>query len=361
MDFWTWCIFAGLGYNIGHWYYLWSKVRKLPCNGHTASLPDVSVVLCTRNRAALLKAHLPTILHQKYDRFEVVVVDDGSTDDTAPFLEALAEKCPHLVVLRMRSGGVGKKRALYEGIRKARHSWIVVTDDDCRPASPHWLRRLMECRDPSAGIVVGYSPMMSRPGLHNALFRWDTWLIAVQYTAWTIAGKPYMAVGRNMAFERQLFFKCFSHIQPNEPWGTDDLLVQCASRYSRVSAVVHPESFVYTTPPDGLLQWWRRKLRHQRTAGTYPILHVLQLSVFTLSQWIVAIAPIAALWSLDWRILALWLGRQLWMHATLRRQLAKWREEALIKYWWWYEMCVAWMYIALVVLLPSWLGRLPRR
>jgi|GEM_PF-4728206 len=360
MGVWAWCILAGIGYNIGHWYFLWSQVRKRPRKGSNDSLPGVSVVLCTRNRADLLRAHLPAIVHQTYDRFEVIVVDDGSTDDTADILEAFREKYPQLEVLRMRHGSVGKKRCLYEGISKARYEWIVVTDDDCRPVSPQWLRRLMEYRSPSAGIAVGYSPMMPRGGLIQSLFRWDTWLIALQYTAWTVAGRPYMAVGRNMAFEKNLFLKCFPYLQPHKPWGADDLLVLCARSRTEVAAVVHPDSFVYTVPPDSLSEWWRRKLRHQRTAGAYPLLHVLQLTAFTLSQWCVAIAPIAALWLADGLLFALWLGRQVWMHLKLRQELPRWREEALLKYWWWYEMCLAWLYIALAFQLPSWFRWQPR-
>ena len=75
-------------------------------------------------------------------------------------------------------------------------------------------------------IILGYGKYISEPGLLNKWIRTDTTYIAMQYLAMAIKGRPYMGVGRNMAYRKSLFFerKGFaSHL--NLASGDDDLFV----------------------------------------------------------------------------------------------------------------------------------------
>jgi glycosyltransferase involved in cell wall biosynthesis len=104
--------------------------------------PDVSVVVSTFNRAPLLGPLLDGLRGQTLgrDRFEVVVVDDGSTDDTAAVLEReLARGELDLRVIR-RDRNAGLTVGREEGWRAARAEVLAFTDDDCEPA-PDWLER----------------------------------------------------------------------------------------------------------------------------------------------------------------------------------------------------------------------------
>jgi glycosyltransferase involved in cell wall biosynthesis len=87
----------------------------------------VSVVIGTRNRRALLERTLGTVLWQTHDRLEVLVVDDGSTDDTAAWVAAHPDERVSLLH-RAESGGVADARNA--GLARARGTYVAVTDDD---------------------------------------------------------------------------------------------------------------------------------------------------------------------------------------------------------------------------------------
>jgi len=101
--------------------------------------PQVSVVLPTHNRRELLARTLSTVLQQQVE-FEVIVIDDGSSDETGESLSALAD--PRIRYLRNEIAG-GVARARNRGIEQARGEWIAFVDDDDLWA-PHKLTEQLE-------------------------------------------------------------------------------------------------------------------------------------------------------------------------------------------------------------------------
>ncbi|MGH9085487.1 MAG: glycosyltransferase family 2 protein [Acidimicrobiales bacterium] len=117
--------------------------------------PDVTVAVSTRDRSHFL-ADLVAALSQQTlapDRFEVVVVDDGSTDATPEVLAQLATTTPfELRTLRQvnRGAAAGRNVAWREGRGRS----IAFTDDDCIPA-PGWLAGGLAALDDGARVAVG--------------------------------------------------------------------------------------------------------------------------------------------------------------------------------------------------------------
>lgn len=114
--------------------------------------PEVSVVVPTRSRWHLLStAALPSALEQEHVRLELIVVDDGSEDETPVRLRELAD--PRLVVVR-HDASRGVAAARNAGIRVARGRWIGFLDDDDLWA-PRKLRAQLDAAD-AAGAVFAY-------------------------------------------------------------------------------------------------------------------------------------------------------------------------------------------------------------
>jgi glycosyltransferase involved in cell wall biosynthesis len=91
--------------------------------------PQLSVVVTTYNRAAILAKCLDALLHQEGDpSYEVLVVDDGSTDETPGMLDALMAEHPRLRVYRQPNGG--RASARNAGIREARGLYLCYVDSD---------------------------------------------------------------------------------------------------------------------------------------------------------------------------------------------------------------------------------------
>jgi glycosyltransferase involved in cell wall biosynthesis len=89
--------------------------------------PTVSVIIPTFNRLPLLPAAVQSVLSQDYTDFELIVIDDGSTDGTREYLESIDD--PRLRVLSVPHGG-RISVARNHGVRAARGEWLAFLDSD---------------------------------------------------------------------------------------------------------------------------------------------------------------------------------------------------------------------------------------
>src|SRR4051812_27792592 len=99
--------------------------------------PFVSIVVPARNEEKNLPRLLPSLLGQRYPRFEVIVVDDKSTDGTPQVLEEWQARDERLHVVRgedlpREEGWMGKPHAMMQGARIAKGEWLLFTDADTR-------------------------------------------------------------------------------------------------------------------------------------------------------------------------------------------------------------------------------------
>lgn len=116
--------------------------------------PEISVVVATRNRASRLAGLLRSLRAQTLaaDCFEVVVVDDDSSDATADVL-AEASQSDEPRVLALHGSGDGPAGARNAGWRAARSSLIAFTDDDCEP-TPDWLEQSLAAAKEHPGAII---------------------------------------------------------------------------------------------------------------------------------------------------------------------------------------------------------------
>jgi Glycosyl transferase family 2 len=120
-----------------------------------ADIPEralISVVLPTRNRATRLRRAIGSVVAQSYGKWELVVVDDGSDDDTSAVLEQLRD--PRIIVLHQDHRGLAAARNA--GIDKASGDYVVYLDDD-NLMNEHWLRGVAWAFTvhPDAHVMIG--------------------------------------------------------------------------------------------------------------------------------------------------------------------------------------------------------------
>ncbi len=122
-----------------------------------ASSPQISVVIPTRDRASSLQRCLESLLAQSMSDFEVIVINDGSTDDTREVLRAFSATNPTLRVHSIHHDTPrGANPSRNEAICSCRSPWIAFLDDDCY-ATPDWLERLSnEAVDGRIPAVTGH-------------------------------------------------------------------------------------------------------------------------------------------------------------------------------------------------------------
>lgn len=237
-----------------------------------ASQPPVSVIICARNELKNLRSFLPSVLEQDYPKYQVVVVNDCSWDESAAYLEEMADAYPHLKVVTIKEQEKyphGKKLALTLGIKGADHEFLLLTDADCKPASTQWIKEMASHFTDGKDLIIGYGAYLKEGGMLNKWIRFDTVYNALFFLGRAINGKAYMGVGRNLAYRKSLFFanKGFAshyHIIT----GDDDLFVNETATRTNTSVCLDPIAFTYSKPKATLTAWMHQKRRHM-SAGVH--------------------------------------------------------------------------------------------
>lgn len=253
------------------------------------SKEPVSVIICAKNEDDNLRVNLPLILEQEYPDYEVIVVNDRSVDDTADILREFSAKYSHLKIVEIKDDeyikAEGKKFAMTLGIKKAQHDILLMTDADCQPTSKYWLATMKGNFSEDVDIVLGYGGYSRKKSLVNWLIRYDTFLTAMQYLSYSLAGLTYMGVGRNMAYRKHLFFdnKGFgshNHIAS----GDDDLFINKVATKAKVRIEVEGDAHTVSEPKLTWGEWFHQKKRHLTTGFYYKWKHKVLLGFFHLSQ-----------------------------------------------------------------------------
>ncbi|WP_240755149.1 glycosyltransferase [Pedobacter sp. SYP-B3415] len=302
------CLLLQLYYTL----FVHSRLLRHTSNESAPAIHPLSVIICARNEALNLEKFLPAVLAQDFPEFEVIVVNDRSWDGTADLLERMAASEQRLRIVTVSENDkfrAGKKFAVTMGIKAAKYDWLVFTDADCIPTSDQWLRHMQVPASPQTEIVLGYSPYIRKRGLLNALVRFETFFTAVNYLSFALKGMPYMAVGRNMAYKKSLFFKnkgfaAHMHI----PSGDDDLFVNANATSSNTEIRIAADAHVWSEPKTTWLTYLRQKKRHVGAGKFYKKKHQFILTTQIVSQFLFYVLLGAGLCFQDTRYPALSIG-----------------------------------------------------
>lgn len=254
----------------------------------TNTIPSVSVIVCAHDEEDNLRRLIPILLSQHHPNFEVIIVDDRSNDGTHDLLLRMTSENPALRMVRVRDLPkhlTGKKFALSLGIKAAKNEWILLTDADCTPG-PKWLQGMSQHFGRDKNIVLGFSTYEKHPGVLNSFIRFETFLTAIQYFGFALTGRPYMGVGRNLAYTRELFIgsKGFNdHL--GVLGGDDDLFVNQHATAASTAIAMGGNVVVHSVPKKTWKEYFYQKLRHLSVGKRYKLGDRFLLGVFTLT-WI---------------------------------------------------------------------------
>ncbi|MVM38992.1 glycosyltransferase [Spirosoma sp. HMF3257] len=274
------------------------NVPNVQATSRTKSISGITIVVCARNELANLTELLPLLNAQNYPDFEILVMDDRSTDGTSLFLENDISHLQHVRFIRIdkeHEHVTPKKYALTIALKKAAYPIVLLTDADCRPASDGWLSGMVApLINDQKGITLGFSPYEHRPGLLNLLIRSETLFTAVQYLSLALAGRPYMGVGRNLAYRTSLFFAnkgFYTHM--NVTGGDDDLFINEVAIKQNTAICIDPDTFMWSKPKETWAEWRLQKKRHLNVGKYYKPGNKFRLGLLTGSHvltWVIAFA-----------------------------------------------------------------------
>jgi len=242
----------------------------------------ISIVIATKNEVENLKNYLMSILNQDYGTFEVVLIDDHSIDGTLEYLRSI--KSDRLKFYQLEKE-VGKKAAIQLGIDKAGNKHLVFIDADCKPASESWLKEMASKFNDDKQIVLGYGRFFKRDGFLNKIIRFEGLINAIQYFSFALAGKPYMGVGRNLAYTKSIYHNSKSFdVHSKLRSGDDDLLINEMATGSNTAISVNPNSHTITCAKESWIAYSTQRRRQLQAGERYQFKDRIRLMLFGLSN-----------------------------------------------------------------------------
>ena len=291
--------------------------------------PPLSLIIAAHNEAENLTRNLPFWLNQNYPNFELIIALDRCEDDSLATIREIGARPEYqkiqictISIEEVPADWSPKKYALKQAIESATYPVLVFTDADCQ-AGPNWLARMAAFFDRSVNeiqgnkskveLVLGLSPLglkSSAPGLAisdqpanfssgvNIFSRWETFYTAFQYSGFSLAGFPFMAVGRNLAYTKAFYDRCGGlDTISGRLSGDDDLLVNQNAKPASTRVALDPGSYTFSDTKSTWKAWARQKQRHISAAGAYTLRSKLILALFHGAHTIFYLSLPFALWA----------------------------------------------------------------
>ena len=364
---WTICfgLFCGI-IAIQLFYYLYFFIRLanyIPAVKENTVEHAVSVVICARDEAHNLVKNIPGILVQNYKTtHEVVLVNDNSTDESKYIIDEFKRSFKNLNLIELTQEALmisGKKFPLSMGIKSAKYEIVLLTDADCVPASENWIQKMQGAYSDDIEIVLGYGAYHKQPGILNKLIRFETFHTAIQYLSYSLAGKPYMGVGRNLSYKKNVFFrnKGFSSIN-QIPSGDDDLFINQVANSTNTAIIIDPETHTLSQSKQSWGEWMSQKYRHYTTSKYYKPIHKFLLGLYSFTLFFLYPMLIVSMIFYNWWIALIIFGFRFLIQAYVYFKAMKKLNEADLFPW--FLLLDIWMFFYFILTAPA-LWKAPRK
>ena len=279
--------------------------------------PLVSVLIPARNEEENIETCLKSLQKQDYPNFEVLVLDDSSTDHTAELVGVMAAKDERIKLIKgepLPEGWAGKPFACYQLAEKAKGSWLLFVDADTTHA-PHMLRGVLALAlelKPSLlsgfprQLAVSIPEKIGMPVLYFVIMSWMPlwWLLRSKEP------KPSLAVGQFLLFSREEYWRIGGHKVVGARILEDVWLGVETVRHGGRHIAVDLSSVVSTRMYQGVRGMWEGLVR-----SIYAIVAISPLALFGLliAGFVFYLAPFYWLWNAyfsmaapaDWRYIVI--------------------------------------------------------
>lgn len=245
----------------------------------------VSVLIAARNEEKNLGLTIQDILNQSYPAhlFEIIVVDDHSTDGTADEVRSFSDRGVKLIQLNEKEPlNSYKKKAISEAIRYATGELIVATDADCR-MGPNWLSVMVSMYEEKDLVLIS-GPVMyhNEKGLFERLQTLE-FLYLIGLGAASIGNrKPSTCNGANLSYRRDVFLELggFKGIDDLASGDDELFLHKVAERYpTRIGFCKSSDAMVYTAAKESLQSFLSQRKRWASKSTRYKDKSIVTLGV----------------------------------------------------------------------------------
>ena len=276
---------------LGYVYGFHAEKQRRALELKTTDLPDISLMIPAHNESIVITHTLEALLRSNYpaEKLEILVINDGSTDDTAQQVEAVARRDGRVRLFNVPAefAARGKSAALNRGLSECRHGIIGIFDADNLPEPDsilHLARQLVA--DSSLGAVIGKFRCVNKNknlltrfiNLESLAFQW-----IIQAGRWSMLRMSTLP-GTNYLIRRSLL---------EELGGWDEqALTEDAEMSIRIYQAGHlikfvPYAVTWEQEPETLRVWFKQRTRWAR--GNNYVLEKYFMRVFKIKPRVVGL------------------------------------------------------------------------
>lgn len=249
------------------------KSKKVQQTESFGNSQPISVVVYAKNESENLRKHLPALLTQDYPEYEIIVVNDGSTDESDNVLKAFELEYGHLYHTYIPEDAKylsRKKLALTVGIKAAKHNIILFTEANCEPLSNRWIASISNSYKTETEIVLGFCAYRHTKGFMHKLIAYDNLINGLRYISSTLKRNPFTGNGRNLSYRKELFFQHKGYYKSLALHaGDDDLFINEAASKRNTEIVYSPDSITQMSKVEYAAVWKEMKVSRAATQRFY--------------------------------------------------------------------------------------------
>lgn len=242
----------------------------------------VSVVVACRNEEEDLPHLLKDLSEQNYqtEKFELIIVDDNSTDGTFKIASAFQNNAN---IHTVKNSGKGKKEALRTGIGIAKGNLIITTDADCHMGK-NWIRSIASFYEATNADMIICPVRIKETSGFFGRFQELEFLSLQGITAGTAnAGDGTMCNGANLAFRKEAYFENLDNLRFDIPTG-DDVFFLHSLKSKSGSKILWMESFdavVTTSGSSSFREYLNQRKRWLSKSSAYTDINSILLGIVT--------------------------------------------------------------------------------
>ena len=314
----------------------------------------ISVIVYTKNNADVLTEYIQYLVRQKYHNFEIVLVNNASTDNTLDILEKLQKKHANLKIVDVKNTEAfwgNKKYALTLGVKAATHEHLLFTEISSKILSEDWISEMSSNFSQEKSIVIGYQKLKRKKNsFSNALIRFHHLLNSIQTFTFTKFGNPYKATNHNLAYTKSEFFRVNGYINHvNLFIGEADLFIKDAATKTNTTYSIDVNSFVSSRKKVTFKEWFSQQKKETILISLYKTKHQLLLRLFKVSKVVFYILAVYIA-VINWVIaLPIVIGYFILQYVALGKTASKLQEKNVIVLLPFLDICLVLLQISIFI------------
>lgn len=266
-------------------------------------LPGISVIMYAHNAEHHIEECLKSLLQQDHPKFEIIVVNDASIDNTVQIVDNIREIDPrvYMTFVSESAKNISHRKLAYTiGLRAAKYPVALLTASNIDIPSQSWLRLMaapFAHKEIEVCIGTSYFPLDTDRGNGRYWRSFDTLSTDTRWLGAALGAHPYRGTAYNLAFRPDTFFKHKGFAATNRfQGGEDDIFINEISHPSNTAVVFRPEAMVgVNLPAEEFPRLWKRIKERYTFTARYLHTGALRAQGFlSLSLWGALLCAIAA-------------------------------------------------------------------